>query len=214
MVEVLTDIFNLIVRQEYIPINFRRGIQIPLYKGKNAPPLDTNSYRGITLLSILNKLFEVLIWGRMEGWWNETQVISPLQGACRKGVSCVHTAMLLQETVATELESHSKVFVAYYDVAKAFDGVWVDGLFYRLHEMGVVGKTWRLLYKTYIDFKCRVRIQSLHSDWYNMECGIHQGGFLSLMKYTAFINSLLLELESSKLCCTLHQIRTSPPRLC
>ena len=210
LTEVLVTIFNMIIQYEYVPVNFRRGIQIPLYKGKNAPPLDTNSYRGITLLSILNKLFEVLIWQRMEGWWNETQVISELQGACRKGVSCIHTAMLLQETIATELESHNKVFVAYYDVAKAFDGVWIDGLFFRLHEMGVVGKTWRILYKTYIDFKCRVRIQNLHSKWYNMECGIHQGGFLSLMKYTAFINSLLTELKDSGLCCTVHQIKTSP----
>ena len=139
--EILVIIYNLIVRLEYIPLNFRRGIQIPLYKVKNAPPLDTNSYRGITLLSTLNKLFEVLIWQRMEKWWNNNQVITQLQGACRKKVSCIHTAMLLQETIAEQLENNSKVFVAYYDVAKAFDGVWIDGLFFRLHEMGVVGKT-------------------------------------------------------------------------
>ena len=154
--EILVVILNLVVRLEYIPVNFRRGIQIPLYKGKNAPPLDTNSYRGITLLSTLNKLFEVLIWQRMEKWWNNNQVITQLQGACRKKVSCIHTAMLLQETIAEQLENNNKVFVAYYDVAKAFDGVWIDGLFFRLHEMGVVGKTWRLLYKTYMGFKCRV----------------------------------------------------------
>ena len=210
LIVILVLIFNMIIDTELIPQNFRRGIQIPLYKGKNAPPLDTNSYRGITLLSTLNKLFEVLIWQRMEKWWINNRVISQLQGACRKGISCLHTAMLLQESIATSLESHNKVFVAYYDVAKAFDGVWIDGLFYRLHEMGVIGKTWRVLYNNYRDFKCKVRIQNLHSEWYVMECGIHQGGFLSLMKYTAFINSLLTELEDSGFCCTLHQIKTAP----
>ena len=146
----------------------------------------------------------------MEKWWSSSRVITQLQGACRKSVSCIHTAMLLQETIAEQLENHGKVFVAYYDIAKAFDGVWIDGLFFRLHEIGVVGKTWRLLYKTYMGFKCRLRIQNLHSNWYNMECGIHQGGFFSLMKYTAFINSLLTELEDSKLCCTIERIKTSP----
>ena len=34
MFEVLCLIFNWIVVSEYIPINFHRGVQIPLYKGK------------------------------------------------------------------------------------------------------------------------------------------------------------------------------------
>ena len=118
--------------------------------------------------------------------------------------------MLLQETIAANLRNNNKVFVAYYDVAKAFDGVWIDGLFSSLRNMGVVGKTWRLLYKSYTNFKCKVRIQKLHSEWYVMKCGIHQGGYLSLMKYTAFINSLLVSLEDSNLCCEISLIKTSP----
>ena len=43
-----------------------------------------------------------------------------------------------------------------------------------------------------------------------MECGIHQGGFLSLMKYTVFIDSLLRELEQSRLCCAIYHIPLSP----
>ena len=46
--------------------------------------------------------------------------------------------------------------------------------------------------------------------WYPMECGIHQGGFLSMIKYTAFINSLLSELEQSRLCCSIYNVNTSP----
>ena len=43
-----------------------------------------------------------------------------------------------------------------------------------------------------------------------MTCGIHQGGYLSLLKYVAFINSLLVELKESKLCCPLYKIPSSP----
>ena len=103
MVEILVVLFNWIVLVEYIPLNFRRGVQIPLYKGKNTPIVEVNNYRGITLLSTLNKLFEIVIWKRLEKWWSESGVLSRLQGACRKGVSCVHTAMLLQETIASFL---------------------------------------------------------------------------------------------------------------
>ena len=62
-------------------------------------------------------LVELIIWERVSSWWKESEAVSKFQGACRKGQS------LLQETVASALERHSKVFVSYFDVSKAFDTV-------------------------------------------------------------------------------------------
>ena len=210
IVRALTLLFNWIRVSEYIPINFRRGVQIPLYKGKNSPITDANNYRGITLLSTFNKLFEIVIWNRLATWWDGSAVLSRLQGACKKGISCIHTSMILQETISTLLESQKSVFVTYLDVSKAFDGVWIEGLFYRLRDLGIRGRIWRLLYNMYIDFKCRARVQNKYSNWYSLTCGIHQGGFLSLFKYLVFINSLLVELEQSTLCCSIYGIPVSP----
>ena len=42
-----------------------------------------------------------------------------------------------------------------------------------------------------------------------MECGIHQGGFLSLLKYVAFIDPLLRDLENSGLGCSIAGLPTS-----
>ena len=211
MVKIITLLFNWIVTTEFIPTNFRRGILVPLYKGKNTSTLEVNNYRGITLLSVFNKLFEVVIWKRLERWWFDSGVLTQLQGACRKGVSCVHSAFLLQESLSALLETiNNKIFVTYLDVTKAFDGVWIGGIFYRLWEMGVRGRTWRLLYYSYKDFKCRVRVQGELSEWYPLRGGIHQGGYLSLIKYLAFINSLLVNLENSNLCCAIYGISVSP----
>ena len=189
---------------------FKRGIQVPLFKGENLCSTDTNNYRGITLLSLFSKVFEMVIWDRIEPWWKENEVISRFQGACRKGQSCVHTSLLLQETVSAALEKHSKVFVSYFDVSKAFDTVWINGLFSKLHDMGIRGKLWRLMYRTYTDFQCRVRVAGSFSDWYPMSCGIHQGGVLSLTKYLVFIDELLVQLECSNLCCTIAHSPSSP----
>ena len=103
-----------------------------------------------------------------------------------------------------------QVFVAYFDVSKAYDTVWTDGLFYQLRAMGIHGKTWRMLYRAYVDFRCRVRIGDKCSDWYRMACEIHQGGFLSSTKYIAFINPLVNVLEQSQLCCRIGHIRLTP----
>ena len=207
---ILTNIFKRVAELEYIPQNFRMGTQIPLYKGKNTCTLDQNNYRGITLLTSLNKVFELLIWGRMKDWWEDEQVISPLQGACRTGKSCLHSAMTLQESISVGLDTKKKVLVTYLDVSKAFDGVWTDGLFFQLHNLGVTGKIWRLLYSTYQGFKCKVRIAGSYSEWYTMECGIHQGGILSLLKYVAFIDPLLRTLENSGLGSNIADLQTNP----
>ena len=48
------------------------------------------------------------------------------------------------------------------------------------------------------------------SNEYEMKCGIHQGGYLSLVKYIAFINTLIECLEESNLCATIFGLNVSP----
>ena len=98
LASTLCPLFNLCIRCEYVPENFRRGIQVPLYKGKNTCSLSPDNYRALTLLSTFNKLFEVIIWGRVEKWWVDQRIVSDRQGAGRKASSCIHTALTLQET--------------------------------------------------------------------------------------------------------------------
>ena len=95
-------------------------------------------------------------------------------------------------------------------MSKAFDRVWIEGLFYQLYMLGIRGKTWRMLFKCYKGFLCRVKIHNRYSTWYEMSCGIHQSGYLSLLKYTAFINSLLITLKESNLCSQIYNIKSSP----
>ena len=68
LIITINIVFNMIMKLEYVPINFRRGTQIPLFKGKNLCSTDTNNYRGITLLSTFRKIYELLIWSRLETW--------------------------------------------------------------------------------------------------------------------------------------------------
>ena len=187
---LLCMLFNGIRQLEYIPRCFRYGVQVPLFKGKDLCNLDPNNYRGITLLSTYNKHFEIVLWNRLKKWWVDEGVISDLQGACKIGLSCIHTAFSLQEAVATSLEAGNKCFVAFYNVSKAFDSVWIDGLFRQVFNSGITGKTWRRLHRRYLDFRCCAKIHGHFSEWYTLERGIHQGGYMSLLKYTLFIISL------------------------
>ena len=76
-------------------------------------------------------------------------ILSDLQGACREGYSCIHAAFNLPETLAVSIEDSNKCFVAFFDIAKAFDTVWIDGLFKQILDIDIKGKTWRILYRGY-----------------------------------------------------------------
>ena len=77
LIITLTMIFNLINKWEHVPLNFKRGIQVPLFKGKRLCSADTNNYRGITLLSIFSKVYEMILWDRLEPWWKGNEEIYP-----------------------------------------------------------------------------------------------------------------------------------------
>jgi len=62
----LTRIFNAVVNLETIPEVLKRGVIVPVYKGGGKDPLRTDSYRGITLTSVMSKALEVLMLERLE----------------------------------------------------------------------------------------------------------------------------------------------------
>ena len=66
-------------------------------------------------------------------------------------VFSIHTALMLQETIPTQLETNQMVYVSYKDVANAFDSVWIDRFFCRLYILGIKGRSSGLLYKAYMD---------------------------------------------------------------
>ena len=77
----LTEILNSIVDVELIPSCLKLGITIPVYKGGGKDPLNANSYRGITLNSVVSKVLETLILNRLEPLFMEAGL--PLGKSCR-----------------------------------------------------------------------------------------------------------------------------------
>ena len=85
MKKCIVKLFNLLVRYECIPDNFKIGIIIPIPKGNKCVTRQDN-YRGITLQQVLCKLFKKWIMSWIERWSNNNQIIHSLQGANHKSV--------------------------------------------------------------------------------------------------------------------------------
>ena len=59
----LLKLYNIIIVQEYIPKHFRIGLMVPIPKGSKDKTIQDN-YRGITLLTVIGKIFEKCISNR------------------------------------------------------------------------------------------------------------------------------------------------------
>lgn len=195
--EVLSSLFNGILRLHYIPSSFLCSLIIPLFKGGGKDPTLPNNYRGISLSSNLSKLFERLLLPRLQS--KLLSLIHPLQGGFRPGYSSSHTSYLLHEAIAECKHQDKSAYVALLDVQKAFDTVWHNGLFYKLFQFGIRGDIWYVLYNWYSRLSSSVIWDDRISRDFPVAQGVRQGAVLSPILYAVYTSDLLSTLEDSGL---------------
>ena len=200
VLEAITKLFNCILKAEYIPEQWRQGLIVPIYKGKNKSMSDPGSYRPVSLLSAVYKLFEKLLNTRINTYLrtNTKHFPNPQQHGFHPNHSCITAAFVLQETILHNLSLGSNVYTAFLDTKQAFDCVWHTGLFIKLNQLGIKGKIWRLIINSYQNLKSAVYVNSHQSDWFPVHQGVRQGGVQSGFYYLVYIDELLDLLQNSQ----------------
>ena len=82
--QILSKLFSAMIRLSYVPAVMKKGVIITLYKGGNKRKDDPDSYRAITLSSVLLKLLERIVLTRIQLFDNLNPPIHPLQGGFQK----------------------------------------------------------------------------------------------------------------------------------
>ena len=202
----LKCVFNLCLKLEHFPTEALYGVIVPIPKSSKNRASSLKDYRGITLLSCLYKLFEKIILERLRQFSlaSGTALSHPLQFAYKRQSCSLMTSFTLQETVNHFLERSSVVYCCFLDAASAFDVVWHDGLLYKLYELCVNGKMWRILRNIYSNMNSCISLDGLMSDWFPIKQSVRQGGVLSAWLYIIYVNELLVELEKRSLGTYIH----------
>ena len=145
------------IKFAHVPVDMKKRTMITLYKGGNKTKADPDSYRAITLSSVLLKLLERVVLTRIQLFDTLTPPIHALQGGFQKNIGCLMTSFLLRESIFYAKENGSKFYVCFQDVKKAFDCVWHDGLIYKLYNSGINKTFCRLIVDMYTDMSSCVR---------------------------------------------------------
>jgi hypothetical protein len=105
----LVKIFNVIRNAEHYPQQFKRGVTITLFKGSNKDKLDMNNHHDITLMSVLQKLFENKSPTKLQNCSRKISFPHPLQQGFRSGCGSITAAFVVHHY----LERDSDVYVAF-----------------------------------------------------------------------------------------------------
>ncbi len=163
----------------YVPTQWREAHVFVLYKGRG-DPLDPNLYRGISLTSIMAKMYERVLLSRLQTLAATTQVANLPQFGFRKGCSTIQAVFMLQ-TVVHEVVSIARrpLYAIFVDLTKVFPSIDHDAMFKFLFEGGAPAHLLKAIRAFYVGNKARLRVDNLLTVAISVTLGVLEGSCLS-----------------------------------
>ena len=104
---------------------------------------------------------------------------------------------MVNETVQYYTENGVKsVYVLLLDASKAFDKVALNVLFNKLRDRSMCLRLTKLLHHMYTNQFCFVKWGNEHSDSFNVSNGVKQGGVISPLLFSCYIDKLLFTIRT------------------
>ena len=189
VVEFITCALNEIFRLGKVPQMFKLGYITPIYKKHGKHIHDPNSYRRITITSLIGKILEKFILQTAFAKIESGQ--TPLQKGFTKGTSATTAALMFTVALAEARDTKTTLYTACIDASKAFDVVWHNSMLRKLYNLGLPSACWNILKDSYAEMSSVVNWEGELSKPFLERQGVRQGGIISPSAYKMFLNPLL-----------------------
>ena len=148
-----------------------------LLKPDKLPSL-TTSYRPISLVSSIMKLFERVIEQRLRSHLKHIGFIKNHQSGFRKAKSTDDHLFRLSQSIMESFSRGEHVVAVLIDVEKAFDNVWHNGLSFKIFQLDLHTKMTRWLSDVLVGRLIQVNVNNFFSNQINPKAGEPQGSVL------------------------------------
>lgn len=130
----LTALFNACLRWGYFPYNWKHA-QVTMISKPGKPKRELSSYRPISLLPTLSKLYEKIIAYRLKSILQDWEILPTFQFGFREAHSTVDQMVRFSEFVNVNFENYKQTAALFLDFQQAFDKVWHTGLIYKMKKL-------------------------------------------------------------------------------
>lgn len=179
----LASLFNSMFRLNYFPEIWKLAIIHPVHKD-NKPRNLPESYRPISLLPVLSKLFEKVLLKRIL-FENPSFEPPPPHRFKHSTIEQIHRVI---DKITQTLEEKKYCATVFLDVKSAFDRLWHIGLLYKIKKL--IPKFYLILNSYLCDRKFMVRQDGQLSTIFDIKAGVPQGSILGPTLFTLYASDI------------------------
>ena len=174
----LTMLFNAILQLHYFPTSWKVAEVIMIRKPEK-PPEELTSYRPISLLPIVSKIFERILLRRLSAL--AIGIIPDHQFGFRKHHGTIQQCHRVVSVIRSALEEKKYCISTFLDIAQAFDRVWHQGLLWKVKH--TIPAYYHIIHSFISGRKFTVKYRNEHSSIRSINAGVPQGSVLGPFLY-------------------------------
>ena len=191
----MSRLFNNFFEIGYFPDQWKIAHITAIYK-KSGPKTCKTSYRPISILPTISKVFESVMHDRLLKHCLENNVITEKQAAYLKGDSTVSQLLYIVHEIRKNWTENKISHGIFLDVSAAFDKVWHNGLLAKLSQVGVEGSFLDTVRSYLAGRQQVVVVDGVKSDVVDVKAGVPQGSRLGPLLFIIYINDIADDIES------------------
>ena len=196
-VPILEIIFKRSYDEGWVPQMMKVANITPIYKAGDKK--EPGNYRPVSITPIIAKLFERIIKKHIETHIADNRLISEFQHGFRKNKSTSTNLIQFTNDICNLASETKSISIIYTDLKKAFDSVPHDLLILKLRKYGITGKTIRWLMHFLTLRHQQVCVGDAVSTTSVVESGVPQGGALSGLLFSLYVNDLPEHIENASI---------------
>ena len=186
IIKPLTIVINQVLNNGIFPDKLKIAKVVPIFKSGDCAL--TNNYRPISLLPVISKVIEKIIYTQLSLYFESNKLFSDSQYGFRPNHSTEQATLELTDRIISAMDNNDVPIGIFLDLSKAFDTIHHAILLSKLEHYGVDGIPLQLVKSYLTNRKQYVKINEVNSNLLPINTGVPQGSILGPLLFIIYIN--------------------------